>query len=106
VSLVNQGLVARLLIHERFMKVHSETMSAAPIVQWEFEKDHRRLTCAIRVAPCAPSYEVTTMSLWHGARIAVQTFDSSRAAFHRHAAIAADLRAAGWTVAAYTASTP
>jgi hypothetical protein len=75
---------------------------AAPFVHWEFARDHRHLTCAVSVAP-ASSYEVATVPLWNEGLTTVETFDRPRDALHRHAGIAADLRAAGWTVAAYTA---
>jgi hypothetical protein len=85
------------------MKLQTDTQRAAPIVRWEFERDHRHLTCAIHLAPAASSYEVATVPLWNGGRTTVETFDSPSAALHRHAAIAADLRSSGWIVAAYTA---
>ena len=74
----------------------------SPIVRWEFERDRRRLACAVRTDSSGFSYEVAVVPLWNGGQGALETFTSPRAAFHRHAAIAADLRATGWTVAAYT----
>jgi len=58
--------------------------------------------CAIQATPEPASYEVITSPLWDVARTAVESFASAGPALHRHAAIAADLREAGWTVAAYT----
>jgi hypothetical protein len=57
----------------------------------------------VQEEPTSSSYEVAIVPLWDVARSAVETFDSPAAALHRHAAIAADLREAGWTLAAYTA---
>ena len=72
-------------------------------ISWEFERNHRHLMCEVRVEAASSSFEVTTVPLWTGGRTEVETFDSPRAALHRHAAIAADLRSAGWTLASYTA---
>ena len=73
------------------------------ILRWEFARDERHVLCAVHVAPAGSSYEVATVPLWDVGRTVVETFDTSSAALRRHAAIATDLRAAGWTVVAYTA---
>ena len=79
-----------------------DTQPAALLVRWEFERAHRHLMCAIHSKPGASSYEVATVPLWNVGRTAVETFASPSEALQRHAAIAADLRDAGWRVAAYT----
>ena len=61
------------------------------------------MTCAVLATPTTSTYEVATVPLWDLDRAAVERFESPCAALHRHAAIAADLREAGWTLAAYTA---
>ena len=71
------------------------------IVRWQFERGDRHLTCLVNAA--SSTFEVATVPLWDINQTAVETFDSPAAALHRHAAIAADLREAGWTLAAYTA---
>ena len=71
------------------------------LVRWEFSRDGRHLMCAIHPA-AAQSFEVATVPLWDVRRTAVEMFSTASAALHRHAAIAADLREAGWTVSAYT----
>jgi hypothetical protein len=81
----------------------SDLQPVAPIVRWQFERGHRRLTCMVHRAPVTSGYEVATVPLWDVGRAAVEMFDSPCAALERHAAIAADLREAGWTLAAYTA---
>ena len=81
---------------------HDNDSDAAPVIRWEFERDHRHLMCAIHAISAASLYEVATVPLWDVGRTAVETFNSPGAALQRHAAIAADLRSAGWTVAAYT----
>lgn len=82
--------------------MHIKNNAQAPlIVRWEFARNERHLMCGIHAA-AASSFEVATVPLWDVARTAVETFSSASAALHRHAAIAANLREAGWTVAAYT----
>jgi hypothetical protein len=72
------------------------------LIRWEFARQGRHLMCAIQAAATA-SFEVATVPLWDVGRGSVERFSSASAALHRHAAIAADLREAGWTIAAYTA---
>ena len=74
----------------------------APLIRWQIERPRRHLTCAVCVAGDAPAYEVATMPLWNGGRVAVERFDTPCDALRRHAAIVADLRSAGWTLSAYT----
>jgi hypothetical protein len=73
------------------------------MIRWEFERGERHVTCAVLAEPAGSSYDVATIPLWDVESAAVETFDSSRAALRRHAAIASSLRDAGWTVAGYTA---
>ena len=81
----------------------TNSQPTASLIRWQFERGDRHLACMVNQAPVASAFEVATVPLWDVTRAAVETFDSSREAFHRHAAIAADLREAGWTLAAYTA---
>ena len=84
----------------------TDPRATTPLIQWQFERGDRHVACLINLAPetqAAPAFEVATVPLWDVAHAAVETFDSPREAIHRHAAIAADLREAGWTLAAYTA---
>ena len=81
----------------------SNLQPTGALIRWQFERDNRHLACIVNQAPVASTFEVATVPLWDVAYSAVETFESPREAFHRHAAIAADLREAGWTLAAYTA---
>jgi hypothetical protein len=85
------------------MKFREDSRGVASIVRWQFARGDRRLTCLVSAAPVTSSYEVATVPMWDVARAAVETFDSPAAALRRHAAIASDLRDAGWTLAAHTA---
>jgi len=80
-----------------------EPSPTAPLVQWEFERDDRHLVCGVHPSQTESAYEVAMLPLWNGGPMAVESFETAAAALHRHAAIAASLRDAGWTVTAYTA---
>ena len=95
------GFVASLLITERFMMNRGQS-ATTPLIQWEFQRDDRHLMCGVHVSQTEPSYEVAMLPLWNGGPVAVETFDTASEALHRHAAIAASLRSAGWMVSAYT----
>ena len=49
---------------------------AAPLVRWEFEREHRHLMCAINATPAGSSFEVVTVPLRDVGRTAVETLDS------------------------------
>ena len=75
----------------------------APVVRWDFSRNHQHVVCTILAGPAESFYEVAIVPLWDIGRAAIETFTSATAALRRHAAIAAELRDAGWTVAAYSA---
>jgi hypothetical protein len=74
----------------------------APVVRWDFARNHRHVVCTILARPAESFYEVAIVPLWDIGRSAVETLTTARAALARHAAIAAELRDAGWRVAAYS----
>jgi hypothetical protein len=75
---------------------------SAALIHWEFERNHQRLLCAVHVTAAPQSYEVATLALWDRGPIGIERFESPGAALRHHAATAAGLREAGWTVTAYT----
>jgi hypothetical protein len=93
--------VASLLMTERFMMNRGQS-ATTPLIQWEFQRHDRHLMCGVHASETEPSYEVAMLPLWNGGPVAVETFDTASEALHRHAAIAASLRDAGWMVSAYT----
>jgi hypothetical protein len=95
-------VVAPLLIPAWCMKRTQDT-AGPPLIRWEFERNHHHLLCAVHVSPESSVYEVATLPLWDGGPVGVESFATPGAALSRHAAIAARLRDAGWTVSAYTA---
>ncbi len=81
----------------------TSTDAPAPaLIQWKFERNHQRLLCAVHVTEAPLSYEVATLALWDRGPIGVESFETPGAAMRHHAATAASLREAGWTVTAYT----
>jgi hypothetical protein len=85
------------------METSSRRLSTKPIVQWLLERGHRCVTCRIDARPATRSYEVATIPHWDLTRAAVEIFNAPGPALRRHAAIALELREAGWTVASYSA---
>jgi hypothetical protein len=90
-----------MLIPLLFMKIR-HAQESAHLVRWEFARNHKHLMCAIRATAAPSSYEVAIVPMWDVGQAAIETFTTAGAALRRHAAIAADLRDAGWTVASYT----
>lgn len=84
------------------MKNRHSKAEGAQLVRWEFARAHQHLMCAIRSTPADSSFELAIVPLWDVGRAAIETFSTATAALRRHAAVAADLRDAGWTVASYT----
>ncbi len=82
------------------MKMRHDNQNGS-LIRWQFARGRRQVMCAIR-ATAAASYEVATVPLWDVSKAAIETFKTASDALRRHAAIAAGLREAGWTIAAYT----
>jgi hypothetical protein len=81
-----------------------DNQPAEPIVQWQLQRGPRSVTCRIDSAGSTPAYEVATIPHWDVTRAIVEVFGDLGPALRRHAAIAAELREAGWRVAAYSSS--
>jgi hypothetical protein len=75
---------------------------STPLIRWDFARNHQHVMCTIQGRPAESLYELAIVPLWDIGRSAVETFTSATAALRRHAAIAAELRDAGWKVAAYS----
>jgi hypothetical protein len=74
--------------------------SSDHIVRWIFRHGKDLLTC--RVDRHARLYRLSLVPNDRENTAMVKTFASSVAALHEHAAIAAHLRAHGWTLVAYS----
>ena len=84
------------------MAIERHNLLGAPVVRWDCARDHQHVVCTILARPAESFYEVAIVPLWDIGRSAVESFTTVRAALARHAAIAAELRDAGWRVAAYS----
>jgi hypothetical protein len=72
-------------------------------IRWDFARNHQHVMCTIQGRPAESLYELAIVPLWDIGRAAIETFNTATEALRRHAAIAAELRDAGWKVAAYSA---
>lgn len=72
------------------------------LLRWELKRGRERLICQVERDPATSAFSVIVVPLRSLQRASVERFDAAVAALRRHAALAADLRARGWSVAAYT----
>lgn len=75
--------------------------SSRPLLQWTFQRRGRFLTCQVTAGPRGCGFTLSLIPHFEGADERVETFDSGISALHRHAMIAAALRARGWRTASY-----
>jgi len=75
---------------------------STPLIRWDLTRDDKHVMCTIQGRPSESLYELAIVPLWDIGRSAVETFTSATAALRRHAVIAAELRDAGWRIAAYS----
>lgn len=75
------------------------------VIRWEFIRGHERMTCEVDRAADgrnAATFAVIGLPYQRLQKATVEVFQSATAALRRHAALAADLRATGWKLVAYT----
>jgi hypothetical protein len=80
----------------------SESSSHSPqrLLGWTFRRGAQSLTCELLCAS-NQEYAVILTPHWATGAILVEELSNGVNAFHRHAAIAMQLRQQGWTVVAY-----
>jgi hypothetical protein len=71
------------------------------VVRWSFLRGNELLTCQIHRLP-GGRFRLSLVPFAGTGRSVIETFGSIFSALQRHAAIAASLRQAGWTVVAYS----
>jgi hypothetical protein len=71
------------------------------VLSWQFRLKNRLLTCGISIAGRA-GFDVVTVPHWDVGLASIERFPCAREALSRHAVIAGELRAAGWTAASYS----
>jgi len=82
------------------------TTASAPsktgdFLRWQFRQGKRLLTCGIAKSD-ASGYSVVTVPHNNVRKGTVEIYKDLVSALQRHASIAAQLRASGWSIASYT----
>jgi hypothetical protein len=70
------------------------------LLAWTFRRGTQFLTCEL-LCTSDSQYAVIATPHWSGGSVGVEQLSSGVNAFHRHAALAMQLRQQGWTVVAY-----
>ena len=71
------------------------------MVRWQFRLRNRLLTCGITKTG-ATGYSVVTVPHFNVRKGTVEIYNDLVSALQRHASLASQLRADGWSVASYT----
>jgi hypothetical protein len=84
------------------MKTPSSTPDKTrEFLRWQFRQRNRLLTCGVAKSD-ATGYSVVTVPHHNVRKGTVEIYKDLVSALQRHASIAAELRADGWSVASYT----
>lgn len=87
------------------MKTKTTSQTDSPqtnaMVRWQFRMHNRLLTCGVAKSG-ADGYSVVTVPHNNVKQATVEIYRDMMSALRRHAAIAAQLRANGWSIASYT----
>jgi hypothetical protein len=70
------------------------------LLAWTFRSADRFLTCEL-LCTSDDEYAVIVTPHWNDGRVIVEELSNGVNAFHRHAALAMQLRQQGWSVVAY-----
>lgn len=68
------------------------------LLRWMFQRGDDRIVCQV---DAGPSFTVSVIPERDAWRTLIEKFDDRLHAFQRHAQVATELRAYGWTVASY-----
>jgi hypothetical protein len=74
----------------------------SPVLRWEFTRGSERVRCQVDHDPGTGAFAVAVVMCRDLRFASVGTFHAVGAALRQHAKLAAELRASGWTLAAYT----
>ena len=77
------------------------TKKTRDMIRWQFRFRDRLLTCGVRRSGAA-GFSVVTVPHHNVRRGTVEIYRDLASALQRHAAIALQLRAHGWSIASYT----
>ena len=88
----------------RKIKQLPRTEPTLTLLRWEFVRGNERMTCEVDRSADGQEglFAVIGLPYQRLQRASVEVFQSATAALRRHAALAADLRANGWKLVAYT----
>lgn len=75
--------------------------TTSPLVRWQFRLRNRILTCGVSKSD-ATGFSVVTLPHHNVRRGTIEIYKDLVSALQRHAAIAKQLRADGWSIASYT----
>jgi hypothetical protein len=83
---------------------HSPQSKTSPqrLLAWTFRRGGHFLTCEL-LSTSPSEFALLVTPHWTGGTAIVEQMTNGVSAFHRHAAIALQLRQQGWTVVAYAA---
>ena len=85
------------------MKTDQTPQAPNEMVRWQFRLRNRLVTCGVAKSG-ATGYSVVTVPHHNVRRGTVEIYRDLVTALQRHAAIASQLRADGWSIASYTTS--
>ena len=83
------------------MKKNAAERRSVRLLRWVFQRGNRQMTCQLDREGHRASYTLSLVPHWDLRQAASETFDAGVSAFRRHATLAAELRAEGWTLASY-----
>jgi len=73
------------------------------MLRWQFQLQNRLVTCGVSHSG-ARGYSVVTVPHHNVKQATIEIYQDLISALRRHASIAAQLRASGWSIASYTTS--
>lgn len=83
------------------MNTSALTQKTRDMIRWQFRFRDRLLTCGVSRTG-ATGFSVVTVPHHNVRRGTVEIYKDLASALQRHAAIALQLRASGWSIASYT----
>ena len=83
------------------MKTSALKRTTRDMIRWQFRFRDRLLTCGVSKTGAA-GFSVVTVPHHNVRRGTVEIYNDLASALQRHAAIALQLRANGWSIASYT----
>lgn len=83
------------------MKTTEQTTQPNAMLRWQFRLRDRLVTCGVSRSG-ARGYSVVTVPHQNVKQATIEIYKDLMTALRRHASIASELRASGWSIASYT----